>query len=125
MPSSLKNFFFRDESNLASCYHPKFTYTSRYRPYQLQTRNDSSIVYHCNGCTRRSLGIAASVRSSETIFSSSFCVCSHHSRLSVTYLTTYFSFHCLSMNYSMCFQFWEVLILKNLLLYLYIFLFFY
>ena len=56
-------------------------------------RNDSSIVYHCNGCTRRSLGKNASVRSSETIFGSSFCACSHQSRLSVTYLTAYFSLH--------------------------------
>ena len=92
-PSSLK--IFSGTRAIASCYHPKFTYTSRYKPYQLRMRNDSSIVYHCNGCTRRSLSIIASVRSSETIISSSFCVCSHLIRLSVTYLTTYSSLHSL------------------------------
>ena len=86
----------------ASCYHPKFTYISRYKPYQLRTRNDSSIVYHYNGWTRRSLGITASVRSSETIFSSSFCACSHLTRLSVTYLTTYSSLH--SLWYIFCYD---------------------
>ncbi len=89
-PSSLKNFFSGTRA-CASCYHPKFTDTLRYWPYQLRTRNDSSIVYHCNGCTRRSLGIIASVRGSKTIFNSSFCACSHLIRLSVTYLTAYSS----------------------------------
>ena len=98
-PSSLKNYFSGTRAD-ASCYHPKFTYTSRYKPYQLRMRNDSSIVYHCNGCTRRSLGVIASVRSSETIFSSSFCACSHLIRLSVTYLTTYSSLH--SLWYYLC-----------------------
>ena len=33
-PSSLKNFFSGTRA-FASCYHPKFTYISRYKPYQL------------------------------------------------------------------------------------------
>ena len=95
----LSENFFSGTRAYASCYHPKFTDTSRYRPYQLRTRNDSSIVYHCNGCTRRSLGKIASVRGSKTIFSNSFCACSHLIRLSVTYLTAYSSLH------SLCFYF--------------------
>ena len=76
-------------------------------------RNDSSIVYHYNGCTRRSLSTIASVRSSETIFSSSFCACFHLFRLSVTYLTTYSSLH--SLWYYLCKSYSQFIILSMFL----------
>lgn len=49
---------FRGRERLASCYHPKFTRTSRCGPCRVRAGNDPPIPYLCNGRNRRSLRLS-------------------------------------------------------------------